>query len=48
MFNLEDTTNEKNKEHNKKWKFIPDHPYSILIIGHSGAGKTNALLKLIK
>ena len=24
----------------KKWPFIPDHPYRILIIGDSGSGKT--------
>ena len=48
MFNLDDITNENNKEHNKKWPFIPDHPYRILIIGGSGSGKTNALLNLIK
>ena len=45
MFNLDDITNENNKEHNKKWPFIPDHPYRILIIGGSGSGKT--LLNLI-
>ena len=48
MFNLEDITNESNKDHNLKWSFIPDHPYRILIIGGSGSGKTNALLNLIK
>ena len=48
MFNLEDITNESNKDHNLKWPFIPDHPYRILIIGGSGSGKTNALLNLIK
>ena len=47
MFNLDDITNENNKEHNKKWSFIPDHPYRILIIGGSGSGKTNALINLI-
>ena len=47
MFNLDDITNENNKEHNKKWPFIPDHPYRILIIGGSGSGKTNALINLI-
>ena len=47
MFNLDDITNENNKKHNKKWPFIPDHPYRILIIGGSGSGKTNALLNLI-
>ena len=33
MFTLDSITNENNKEHNKKWSFIPDHPYRILIIG---------------
>ena len=47
MFNLDDITNENNKERSKKWPFIPDHPYIILIIGGSGSGKTNALLNLI-
>ena len=47
MFNLDDITNENNKEHNKKWPFIPDHLYRFLIIGGSGLGKTNALLNLI-
>ena len=48
MINLDSITNENNKEHNKKWPFIPDHPYRILIIGGFGSGKTNALLNLIK
>ena len=48
MFNLDDITNENNKEHNEKWPFIPDYSYRILIIGGSGSGKTNALLNLIK
>ena len=39
--------NEKNKEHNEKWPYIPDHPYRILIIDGSGSGKTNALINLI-
>ena len=47
MFNLDDITNENNKEHNKKWPYVPDHPYKILLIGGSGSGKTNALLNLI-
>ena len=47
MFNLNDITNENNKEHNKKWSYIPDHLYRILIIGGSGSGKTNALPNLI-
>ena len=48
MFNLDDITKENNKEHNKKWPYIPDHPYRILIIGGSGSGKRNALLNLVK
>ena len=47
MINLDNITNENNKEHNEKWPYIPDHPYRILIIGGSGSGKTNTLLNLI-
>ena len=47
MNNLDSVTNKKNKEHNEKWPYIPDHPYRILIIGGSGSGKTNALINLI-
>ena len=38
MINLDIITNENNKEDNKKWPYIPDHPYRILIIGGSGSG----------
>ena len=38
----------KTTKNNKKWPYIPDHLYRILIIGSSGSGKTNALLDLIK
>ena len=48
MINLDDITNENNKEHNEKWPYISDHSYRILIIGGSGSGKTNTLLNLIK
>ena len=48
MINLDSITNENNKEQNKKWPYIPDHPYKILIISGSGSGKTNALFLLIK
>ena len=48
MINLDSTTNENNKEYNKKWPYIPDHPYRILIIGGFESGKTNTLLNLIK
>ena len=47
-FNLDDFTNGNNKDHNKKWPYIPDHPYRMLIIGGSGSGKINVLLNLIK
>ena len=48
MINLDSITNENNKEHNKKWPYIPDHSYRILIIGSSGSGETNTLLNLLK
>ena len=48
MFNLDDITNENNKEHNRKWAYISDHPYRILLIGGSGSLKTNAMLNLVK
>ena len=48
MINLDSITYENNKKHNKKWPYIPDHPYRILIIDGSGTGKTNTLLNLIK
>ena len=48
MINLDSIINEKNKEHNEKWLYLPDHRYRILIIGGSGSGKANKLLNLIK
>ena len=47
MFNLDDITNENFKEHNEKWRYIPNHSYRILIIRGSGSGKTNELLTWI-
>ena len=47
MINLDDITNENNKEHNEKWPYIPDYPYRIFTSGGSGSGKTNILLNLI-
>ena len=48
MFNLDAITNENNEDHNKKWPYIPDHPYRMLIIAGSGSEKTDSLLNLIK
>ena len=47
MINLDNIINDNNNNHNKKWLYILDHPYRILIIGGSGSGKTNNLLNLI-
>ena len=47
MINLDSIANENNKEHTENGPYIPDHPYRIIIIGGSGSGKTNALIKLI-
>ena len=48
MFNLEHSTSKHNEEHNKKWTYIPEHPYRMLTVGGSESGKTNPLLNLIK
>ena len=47
MINLYNIINKNNNNHNKKWPYIPDHPYRMLIIGGSGSGKTNTLLNLV-
>ena len=47
MINLDSIKNENNKKHNEKWRYIPNHPDGILIIGGSGSGKTNTMLSLI-
>ena len=47
MINLGNIVNNNHKGHNVNWPYIPDHPCRILIIGDSGSGKTNTLLKLI-
>ena len=47
MINFDDNVNGNKAKHNKKWPYISDHPYRILITGGSGSGKTNALLNLI-
>ena len=43
MIDLNIITNESNK----KWSYIPDHPYRILIIEGSKSEKTNSLISLI-
>ena len=43
MANFDSIINEKNK----KWPYIPDHPYIILMIGGSKSAKINALINLI-
>ena len=48
MINFDDYVNENKIKHNKKWPYIPDHQYRILIIGGSGSGETNLLLNLMK
>ena len=47
MINLDSITNKNNKKHNKKWPYVPDHPYRILMIGSSGSRKIITLLNLI-
>ena len=47
MINFDDVTKEDIKNHNSNWPKIPDHPYSILIIGGYESGKTNSLFNLI-
>ena len=47
MISFDDYANENKIQHNIKGPYIPDHPYTILIIGGSRPGKTNALLNLI-
>ena len=47
MINFDDVTKENIKKHNPNWSQIPDDPYSILIIGGIGSGKTNSLFNLI-
>ena len=45
MINFDEYVNENKTVHNKNWPYILAHSYRILIIGSSGSGKTNALLK---
>ena len=47
MIHFDEYTNENRVNHNPNWPYIPDHPYTILIMGGSWSGKTNTLLYLI-
>ena len=47
MINFDDFTKENLKKHNTNWSQIPNHPYRILKIGGSEAGKTNSLFNLM-
>ena len=47
MINLDNIKNKNHQNHNKKWPYIQDHPYRILVIVGSGSGKANTLLNLI-
>ena len=40
MFSLDNTTNENNEDH-KKWLYIPDNPYRMLIAGSPSRKKMN-------
>ena len=48
MFDLNDFMNENNEDHNKKWPYVPDHLYRVLIIVGFGSIQTNALINLMK
>ena len=47
MIDFDGVRKENIKEHNPNWPQVPDHLHRILIIGGSGAGKTNSLFNLI-
>ena len=47
MINFDNYVNENRIEHNENWPYIPDKPYRMWIIGGSGSGKTNVLLRII-
>ena len=39
MINFDEVVGENQTKHNRKWPYIPDHPYRILIIGSTGQEK---------
>ena len=48
MINFDNYVSEDRVEHNRNWRYTPDHPYRILIKGGWGSVKTNVLLNLIE
>ena len=44
MIEFDDVTDENRNQHNTNWPQIPNHPYSTIIIGDSGSGKTKHYL----
>ena len=48
MFNLDNITNENNKDQNNKWVYIPGHPYRMSIIGGSGSRKSKFIVESSK
>ena len=36
MMNIDNYVNENKTELNEKWPYIPEHPYTIMIIAGSG------------
>ena len=48
MINFDNYVSEDRAEHNRDWRYTPDHPYRILIKGGWGSVKTNVLLNLIE
>ena len=47
MINFDEIVGQRQREHNEKWPYVPDHPHRILIVGGSGSGKTNALMNML-
>ena len=45
MINFDNYVNENKNKHHKKWPYIPDHPYRILIKGGSGFWKNKFIIK---
>ena len=47
MINFGYITKDNIKEHNLSWSEIPDHLYSLLIVGGSGSGQISSLFNII-